>query len=263
MEEMRELLVREYDQLEFVGRRVEDAFDPLWWESIGGEPTRRWFGVDLSNECMFPSVVTFLLLSSYSNKWCINASTPLFCTDLKLSDFSATSNLSPTARLQKYLSLLPTTTAVLSATQDFVRLILLYTAKARQSSHLLLGTSLTGLSISLISSIAQGGGFNVKGEAYEEWEPQNGENQGQCKTEENGKERAVGSHADDTKHPLRVVNPLRDVSAKECAIWAWWNGLKIPGKEKYQEGKPGVGAITYSGFRVLLFPKKTLMKVNT
>ena len=38
-------------------------------------------------------------------------------------------------------------------------------------SHLLLGTNLTSLSVSLLSSISSGGGFNVPEEIFEEWSP--------------------------------------------------------------------------------------------
>ena len=50
----------------------------------------------------------------------------------------------------------------------------------------------------------------------------------------------------DSRPPIRVVRPLRDVGLKECAMWAWWNGLKVPGRDRYPGGKQGIGSITYS-----------------
>jgi len=84
-----------------------------------------------------------------------------------------------------------------------IRVLLLHTAASRQYSHILLGTTLTALSINLISGIAQGSGFSVVDEAMEEWSPGEG---------------AV---------PVRIIRPLRDVGLKECAIWDWWCGLRL------------------------------------
>jgi cytoplasmic tRNA 2-thiolation protein 2 len=129
------------------------------------------------------------------------------------------------AALRAYISSLPTQTAVPSAIQTLTRLLLLHTAWATESSHLLLGTSLTSLSVSLISSISQGGGFVVREEAQEEWQPT----------------VHLGS-----KKTVRVNRPLRDIGMKECAVWAWWHGLHVPGKESFLGGKQGIGALTKS-----------------
>ena len=75
-------------------------------------------------------------------------------------------------------------------------MLLLHTARATGSSHLLLGTTLTSLSISLISAVAQGGGFTVHEERQEEW------------------------------MNVHVVTPLKDVGIKECAAWLWWGKLQ-------------------------------------
>jgi cytoplasmic tRNA 2-thiolation protein 2 len=107
-------------------------------------------------------------------------------------------------------------------------LLLLHTAWSTESSHLLLGTSLTSLSVSLISSISQGGGFVVREEAQEEWQP------------------TVHVRS---KRTVRVVRPLRDIGMKECAVWAWWRALKVVGKESILGGKQGVGALTKSKCR--------------
>jgi hypothetical protein len=89
----------------------------------------------------------------------------------------------------------------------------------------LLGTSLTSLAISLISGISQGGGYNVREEAQEDWVPPS--------TSTDGKERSV-----------RLVRPLRDVGVKECGTYAWWRGLKILGKEKWPGGRQSIGGLT-------------------
>ena len=100
--------------------------------------------------------------------------------------------------------------------------MLLHTAASRRSSHLILGTSLTSLSINLISGIAQGAGFSVAEEAKEEWNPKL----------ENG-------------ITVRIVRPLRDVGMKECALWAWWCGLSIVGTSTpLNGGKHGIGSLT-------------------
>ncbi len=57
---------------------------------------------------------------------------------------------------------------------------------------MVLGTSLTSLSVNLISSIAQGGGFNVPEESYEEWTSER-------------------SPSNDDVPKIRVIKPLRDV----------------------------------------------------
>lgn len=127
--------------------------------------------------------------------------------------------------LQTHLASLPTPTATQSTIKTLTRLILLYTAYSTSSSHLLLGTTLTGLSVGLISGIAMGGGFVVREEAGEEWVPQG-----------DGAMGEVGS--------IRIVRPLKDMGMKECAAWAWWNGLVVVGKETTAGGKQGLGELT-------------------
>jgi len=141
----------------------------------------------------------------------------LFVTQLK-DDLPA----EPSERLRSYLSALPTPTAIPSAVRMLVRILLLYTAQSTASSHLLLGTSLTSLSISLISSISQGGGFSVKEEAQEEWT-----------TGLNGKSRTI-----------RLLRPLQEIGLKECSFWAWWNELNVVSRDKFPRAKQGIGALT-------------------
>ncbi|KAK7033153.1 cytoplasmic tRNA 2-thiolation protein 2 [Favolaschia claudopus] len=190
-EEVRDV-VEQYKHFDFLPLRIENAFDDMWWEKVGGQRSELSLKVDIGNEelVMIPQ--------------------PIESRD-------------PVAALLAYISALPTQTAVPSAIQNLVRLLLLRTAWSTDSSHLLLGTCLTSLSVSLISSISQGGGFVVREEAQEEWQP----------TVSSGSRRAI-----------KVVRPLRDIGMKECAIWAWWRGLKVVGKESFLGGKQGIGALT-------------------
>jgi cytoplasmic tRNA 2-thiolation protein 2 len=110
-------------------------------------------------------------------------------------------------------------------------MLLIHTAYSSNCSHLLLGTSLTSLSISLISSISQGAGFIVREEAQEEWTPPQ---------PTNTSEHRISS--------VRVIRPLRDVGMKECAMWAWWNSLTVVGKERLTYGKQGIGSLTKGEF---------------
>lgn len=101
-------------------------------------------------------------------------------------------------------------------------MVLLYTARSLGASHLLLGTSLTTLSISLISTIGQGGGFGVKEEVSEVW------------------------LADDSSTPVQIVRPLREAAIKECGLWSWWSGLQVVGRDKYFGARSGIGVLTSS-----------------
>ncbi|KAJ7494765.1 hypothetical protein B0H11DRAFT_1716995 [Mycena galericulata] len=187
-------VVEKYSHFDFLPLRIEDAFDDAWWLRAGGRRPESHLSVDLANEDLV----------------------------LSQSPQPSTSSDSLTA-LQAYISSLPTQTAVPAAIQTLIRLLLLHTAWSTECSHLLLGTSLTSLSVSLISSISQGGGFVVREEAQEEWQPT----------------VHVGS-----KRTVRVNRPLRDIGMKECAVWAWWRGLCVPGKENFLGGKQGIGALT-------------------
>ncbi|KZT02940.1 uncharacterized protein LAESUDRAFT_738470 [Laetiporus sulphureus 93-53] len=116
----------------------------------------------------------------------------------------------PLQALRIYLASLPTATTISSTVKTITRLLLQFTAWETGSSHLVLGTSLTSLAMSLISSISQGAGFNIKEEMQEEW--------------------AWDSRARDEagrKRTVSVIRSLRDVGRKECAMWAWWMGLRI------------------------------------
>ncbi|KAG7089549.1 hypothetical protein E1B28_011222 [Marasmius oreades] len=187
-------VVESYRYLEFTPLRLEDAFDKQWWKKVGGNPGRD-IGIDLNNE------------------------------ELLISELSSEDS-NPVQRLRSYISALPTLTAVHSAIQNLIRLLLLHTARVSESSHLLLGTNLTSLSISLISSISQGGGFAVKEESFEEW--------------------STGWTKDGASTPavIRVNRPLQDVTLKECAVWVWWNNLRVVGRDRSLGGRQGIGALT-------------------
>ncbi|KAJ7707675.1 hypothetical protein B0H17DRAFT_1192132 [Mycena rosella] len=184
--------VEHYGHFDFLPLRIENAFDDAWWQKVGGQRPESHFNVDLANEELFMSA-------------------------------QPSPSSDSVASLRAYISSLPTQTAVPTAIQTLIRLLLLHTAWSTESSHLVLGTSLTSLSVSLISSISQGGGFVVREEAEEEWQPT----------------VHVGS-----KRTVRVNRPLRDIGMKECAVWAWWHGLQVVGKESFLGGKQGIGALT-------------------
>lgn len=133
-------------------------------------------------------------------------------------------SLPPSEALRLYLSSLPTQTAFATTIQTLIRRLLLQTAHSTESSHLLLGTSLTSLSIAHISSIAQGGGFVVREEAQEDWTP------------------SAPTSLESKK--VRVMRPLRDVGMKECGVWVWWRGLHVVGRDRHSSGKQGIGALT-------------------
>ncbi|KAF7424207.1 hypothetical protein PC9H_009511 [Pleurotus ostreatus] len=166
-------IVESYNVFEFVPLKLEDAFDPSWWDRV----------------------------------------------DLLLCDIPSSNFSTPLDRLRAYLSAMPTQTALLSSVQALIRLLLLYSARSTQSSHLLLGTSLTSLSINLISGIAQGGGFAVREEVDEEWHT-------------------------GTEMTIRVIRPLRDLTMKECTAWAWWNHLTVVGETPIPSAKQGIGSLT-------------------
>ena len=132
--------------------------------------------------------------------------------------------------------MLPTATAVSSTLRDFTRLLLLHTAQENGASHLVLGSSLTSLAVSLISGISQGRGFNLTEELQEEW----------VLTPEPCQEDTDDRVESRIKRSVRVIRPLCDIGMKECAAWAWWNDLQIVGRAKWQwpSSKQEIGSLT-------------------
>lgn len=148
-----------------------------------------------------------------------------FGIDLRLVSLLQSNSISPLNALRDHLARLPTPTAAQSTIRTLIRLLLLYTAHATSSSHLLLGTTLTGLSIKLISGVATGGGFVVREEAEEEWAP--------------------GFKAgDDRNHTVKVIRPLKDMGVKECAAWIWWNELEVVPRAPGTAAKQDIGELT-------------------
>ena len=90
---------------------------------------------------------------------------------------------------------------------------------------MLLGTSLTTLSISLISSISQGGGHSILEESQEEW-------------------RSGIPITNENTDSIRVVRPLRDVTMKECSIFAWWNSIRVVGRDRQTRATAGIPGLT-------------------
>ncbi|PCH42562.1 hypothetical protein WOLCODRAFT_137967 [Wolfiporia cocos MD-104 SS10] len=186
-------LVAQHDGLEFIPLRIQDAFDSSWWARAHSSPGRIDLGVDLTNEELF------------------------------LNSVPSSTSSTPLESLRTFLASLPTATAMSSTINSLIRLLLLHTALDTGSSHLVLGSSLTSLAVSLISGVSQGRGFNVKEEMQEEWFPDRAPEPSSQREKRTGKgERSV-----------RVIRPLRDVGRKECAAWAWWSGLRVLGRETW------------------------------
>lgn len=190
-EQIREAVAR-YERFEFIPVRVQDAFDRGWWARDSGRAAPGLTDVP----------------------WAL---------DLTGGDAG------PVAALRAHLLALPTPTATLSTLSTLTRSLLLYTAYSIGASHLVLGTSLTSLSISLISSIAQGGGFVVPQTIQEEWIPP-------------FVERIPGDSS--WSGEVRLVRPLRDVSMKECQAWVWWHRLPVVGKQRIPVPKQTIGHLT-------------------
>lgn len=190
-EQIREAVAR-YEGFEFIPVRMQDAFNRDWWERVSGRAA--------------PSL-----------------------TDVPRAFDLTMGDTGSVAALQAHLLALPTPTATLSTLSTLTRLLLLYTAYSIGASHLVLGTSLTSLSISLISSIAQGGGFVVPQAIQEEWAPPS-------------VERIPGDSS--WNGEVRLVRPLRDVGMKECQAWVWWHQLPVVGKQRIPIPKQNIGHLT-------------------
>ena len=152
------------------------------------------------------------LVSSYNSRFVYldgNACVLDLCASPTLT--TGLNKQTPVSALQCYLSALPTPTAVRSAVHAITRVLLLHTANHVRASHLVLGTSLTSLSVNLINLVAQGGGFNIRDENYEEWTPLRG---------------SCSNGVQSMSMPVKIVRPLKDIGSKECAAWAWWNNLR-------------------------------------
>lgn len=94
------------------------------------------------------------------------------------------------------------------------RLLLLHTARRLDCSAVLSGDTLTSLSVSLISAIASGDGFHVGAQKEEHW----------------------GS--------IRIIKPLRDITAKECAASFHWRKLRSICQSNIESGELGITKVT-------------------
>ena len=187
---------------------LQDAFDRSWWERVSGGAASSLADVpvDLSDKGSF--------------NWFFKEVVQIIGVYLLDSE--------PTAALKAHLRALPTPTAVLSTVSTLTRLLLLYTAYSIGASHLVLGTSLTSLSISLISLISQGGGFVVPQAIQEEWIPS-----------------FVKSTPGATWNgEVRLIRPLRDVNMKECNAWVWWHQVSVVGKQRIPISERTIGNLT-------------------
>ena len=209
--EVMQFIRESYPTFELVHIRLSNAFDKRWWMTIRGGPlTKSDFAAQLDPGAVGTYNYPLVLM------------TPSVDLAFRLLDDSPAA---PLESLQTYFRSLPTQTAVHSSSQTLIRVLLLHVAESTSSSHLLLGTSLTSLAISLISGISQGGGYTVREEAQEDWTP--------SPTPAGGKKTAI-----------RLVRPLRDVGVKECGTYAWWRGLKVLGKEKWPGGRQSIAGLT-------------------
>lgn len=211
--------------IEFLPLRLEDAFDPSWWERVGVHAPAYLPSVDFGEDrTSAAGIFQLRILISFSG---------LPVTFIHETDKSH----DPLAALHSYLSALPTPTALPPTVKALIRVLLQHAALLTGSSHLLYGTSLTSLAVSLISGVAQGGGFHVREEAQEEWSP-----------ELPPTRDAMEADAKKEKRPrsVRLIRPLRELSRKECAVWSWWMDLKVLGREEVNRSgaKPGIGELT-------------------
>ena len=139
----------------------------------------------------------------------------------------------PVVSLRHFVETLPTPSALPSVISSLIRVLLQHAALLTGSSHLLYGTTLTSLAVSLISGVSHGGGFHVREEAQEEWFPDS------VLLDE--KERSA-------KHQrsVRLIRPLREIGRKECGAWSWWMHLPVVGKQeaRWPGTKPGIEELT-------------------
>ncbi|KAJ1307519.1 hypothetical protein OPQ81_001617 [Rhizoctonia solani] len=131
-------LVARYPRFEFIPLRIENAFDPLWAESVGLPLRQAPVGMCLDSEDL-PAVPL-----------------PL--------------GTSPTGALLTYLSSQPSHSARVTALRTLTRLLLQYTAQYTKSSHLLLGGSLTSYAVDLLDAVAIGAGFSIRQVGEETWQ---------------------------------------------------------------------------------------------
>lgn len=142
----------------------------------------------------------------------------------RLSDTQIMYHIDSVKQLKAYLEALPTKTATSASLQLLTRRLLERAAQSCGASHLLLGRSLSGLSMALISSICQGSGFSIAEERQS------------------------------VTDGLLSVNPLKDLGSKECGAWVWWNGLQVVSnliRDTQINGGSSISALTRGNFFLL------------
>lgn len=113
--------------------------------------------------------------------------------------------------LNAFLSGMPTQTAVKDGTQLLTRRLLERTALSLGATHLLLGRSMSSLSMSLLSSVCSGRGFTIADE----------------------RQSFTGG--------VTSFNPLKDLGSKECAAYACWNELHVISSPILRTTRTGTG----------------------
>ncbi|KAG8860718.1 hypothetical protein FRB91_001421 [Serendipita sp. 411] len=103
----------------------------------------------------------------------------------------------PRESLLSYLGGLPTRSAINESIQIMTRRLLERTVKSLGVSHLLLGRSLSSVSIALLSSICSGRGSTI------------------------------GEERQSSQEGVVSLNPLRELGSKECAACVWWYSLNV------------------------------------
>lgn len=103
----------------------------------------------------------------------------------------------PITNMENYFSQLPTRSAVKDSLRMIVRRLVEDYALDLGATHLLLGRSMSSLSMALLSNVCSGRAF------------------------------AIADERKSTYRGLFSFNPLQDVGAKECAACIWWRGLRV------------------------------------
>jgi cytoplasmic tRNA 2-thiolation protein 2 len=61
-------------------------------------------------------------------------------------------------------------------------------------------------------------------------------------------ERGTQERSDNRR--IRISRPLREIGTKECAVWAFWTGLRVVGKERVPEAKQSISGLTKGALRI-------------
>lgn len=180
-------------------------------------------------------VVLDLLLKPSPTPTNSSSTLPTNTNDTKQTDPTA---IQTRQRLHAYLDALPTETAAHGALSSLVHGVLLHTAARLRCTHVALGTTLTALSMSLLTSVSYGAGAHVPEALSEDWVPP-----------PNALIDASQASSDGSrskKAKIRVVRPLQDIGAKECAAYVRWRNLPVVPLHPSSDfaGKATIGGLT-------------------